>query len=198
MSAKELFYKLKPLWENYKPDFGSSYFSGISQGALSDIKNKEEVGYYQMLPVIVEYLKPRVALELGGAMGASTLMMLSSLPRESYLYSITLPEEGLEFSFVKEKYPNFVPIVGNDLNLTIWPKSLDLAQTDLWFFDTTHSYQQLSQEYQTYKPYFKKGAVILLDDIKLNEGMFKAWTEWEGDKFDASTWLHHSGFGIIT
>ncbi|MEK7112631.1 MAG: class I SAM-dependent methyltransferase, partial [Patescibacteria group bacterium] len=141
-------------------------------------------------------LKPRRVLELGGAMGASALMMLSSLPKESRLYSITLSEGGLEFSFVKENYPNFVPIVGDDLILTNWPKDLDLHKADLWFFDSEHNYNQLKSELELYRPFFKKGAVILIDDIKLNEGMWQAWVEFPGDKFDVSVYLHHSGFGI--
>ena len=197
MNAKNLFYELKPLWEIYDPSKAESYLKGVSEGAMNDIKNKESVGYYQWLPVLVDYLKPKQVVELGGAMGASALMILSALPKESHLWSITLPEGGLEFSFVKEKCPNFVPVVGDDLSLKTWPKELVLGTTDLWFFDTDHNYQQLSSELKLYKKFFKKGSVILIDDIHLNEGMFKAWTEFPGDKFDATTWLHFSGFGII-
>lgn len=197
MRAKDLFYELKPLWEIYDLKQAKPYFGGISQGSLSDIKNKKEVGYYQWLPVLIKHLKPTQVMELGGAMGASALMMLSSLPKESKLYSITLPEGGLEFSFVKETYPNFVPVVGNDLNLKNWPKSLNLAKTSLWFFDTEHNYHQLKSELELYRKFFKKGAVVLVDDIHLNEGMFRAWIEFPGDKFDATPWLHWSGFGLI-
>lgn len=196
MTAEELFKKVKPLWENYDLKKAEPYLKHLSPGSRNDIENKKGVGYYQFLACLVSYLNPKLVLELGGAMGASSLMMLSSLPKESKLYSITLEEGGLEFSFVKENYPNFVPIVGNDLILSNLPKGLDLQKTDLWFFDSTHTYDQLSLERKTYEPFFKKGAVILLDDIKLNEGMFKAWTEFPGDKFDASVYLHWSGFGI--
>ena len=198
MKAKDLFFTLKPLWENYDLKKVEGYLAGVSEGAMNDIRNKKESGYYQWLPVLIEYLKPLTVVELGGAMGASALMMLSSLPKESRLYSITLAEGGLEFSFVKENYPNFVPIVGDDLNLKTWPKELALGTTDLWFFDTEHNYQQLHAELELYKGFFKKGAVILIDDIHLNEGMFRAWTEFPGDKFDATTYLHWSGFGIVT
>lgn len=198
MSSKELFFKLKPLWENYDLAKAEPFLTGLSEGSLADVKNKKMSGYYQFLSVLTNYLKPKQVLELGGAMGASALMMLSSLPKESRLYSITLPEHGLEFSFVKETYPNFVPVVGDDLILTNWPKNLDIAKTDLFFFDSEHNYDQLTSERKLYEPFFKKGAVILIDDIHLSEEMFKAWTEFPGDKFDATPWLHWSGFGIIT
>ena len=196
MKAKELFEKVKPLWENYDLTSAEPYLKGLSEGSRNDILDKKNVGYYQFLPCLIEYLNPKICLELGGAMGAAALMILSSLPKTSRLYSITLEEHGLEFSFVKEKYPNFVPIVGDDLNLNNWPKELNLAQTDLWFFDSLHTYDQLHAELELYKPFFKEGTVILVDDIHLSPEMFKAWTEFPGDKFDASVYLHHSGYGI--
>ena len=197
MTAKELFDEVKPLWEKYDLSKAETHLKHLSAGARNDIENKKEAGYYQFLACLVNYLRPIQVVELGGAMGASALMMLSSLPKESRLYSITLAEENLEFSFVKETYPNFVPVVGDDLTLTSWPKDLDLHQTDLWFFDSEHTLRQLSAEYKFYKKYFKKGCVILLDDIRINEEMWQMWTTWGGDKFDASVYLHHSGFGIV-
>lgn len=197
MKAKELFENVKPLWENYDLKRAEPYLKGLSEGSLRDVLDKQNVGYYQFLPCLIDYLEPKQIIELGGAMGAAALMMLSSLPKDSRLHSITLEEHGLEFSFVKEKYPNFVPIVGDDLILTNWPKELDLAQTDLWFFDSLHTYDQLHKEIELYKPFFKKGTVILVDDIHLSEEMFRAWLEFPGDKFDATTYLHWSGYGII-
>lgn len=197
IGAEELFNLVKPLWETYDVARAESFMSGLNEGSRNDVLQKDKSGYYQFLPVLIEYLKPKQVVELGGAMGAAVLMMLSTLPGESKLYSITLPENGLEFSFIKKTHPNFVPIVGDDLTLKSWPKGLDLAQTDLWFFDSLHTYEQLHAEIELYKQFFKKGAVILVDDIKLSEGMFRAWTEFPGDKFDATPYLHYSGYGII-
>lgn len=196
-SARELFEKVKPSWEKYDLKKAEPYLKGLSDGARNDIENKSEVGYYQFLPCLISYLKPRQIVELGGAMGASALMMLSALPTTSKLFSITLEEDGLEYSFVKEKYHNFVPIVGDGLDLKSWSSTLNLGETDLWFIDTKHEESQLKAEIELYKPFFKKGSVILLDDIKINEGMFRVWIDLNVDKFDATTWLHHSGFGII-
>ena len=195
-SAKELFEKVKPLWEKYDLKQAEPYLEGLSDGSRRDVEDRDKVGYYQFLPCLVEYLKPKTVVELGGAMGAASLMILSSLPRDSRLYSITLTENGLEFSFVKEKYPNFVPIVGDDLKLENWPKELNLGQTDLWFIDSAHNYAQFHAEIELYKPFFKKGTVILIDDIKLNEEMFRGWLEFPGDKLDVTNWLHYSGYGL--
>ena len=120
LSAKELFEKIKPLWEKYDLKEAEKYLVGLSEGARKDVEDKKDSGYYQWLPVVVKHLRCQQVVELGGAMGASALMMLSALDTTSKLYSITLKEGGLEFSFVKEKYPNFVPIVGDDLDLKSW------------------------------------------------------------------------------
>lgn len=169
----------------------------VSQGSMNDILDKGKSYYYQWLPCLMRELQPKQVVELGGAMGASSLMMLYGLPKSSKLYSITLEEHGLEFSFMEpELYPNFTQIVGNDLDLMVWPENLDLGETDIWFFDTDHTYEQLMAEYELYKPFFKPGAVLLFDDIKLNDGMKKAWKEMElGDKYEADE-LHWSGFGV--
>lgn len=193
-SAK-LFEKIKPLWEKYDLKKAEPFLKGLNDGSRRDVEGSE-AGYYRLLPVLIDYLNSKQVVELGGAMGAASLMILSALPKDSRLYSITLEEGGQEFSFVKENYPNFVPIVGDDLILTNWPKELDLNKTDLWFFDSLHTYDQLHSELELYKPFFKKGAIILVDDIHMSEEMFRAWTEFPGDKFDASVYLHHSGYGI--
>jgi predicted O-methyltransferase YrrM len=197
MKARELFEEIKPLWEKYDLKKAEPFLTELSEGSRNDIENKEEAGYYQFLPPLIEYLKPKQVLELGGAMGASALMMLSTLPSSSTLYSVTLEEKGLEFSFVKENYPNFVPIVGDDLNLKVWPKDLSLRNTDLWFLDSEHTFEQLNAEIELYKPFWKEGTVLLVDDIHLNEEMFKGWLRFPGSKFDATAWLHWSGFGIV-
>jgi len=198
MTSKDLFERVRPAWEKYDIKKAKPYLKGVGQTAMNDILNREGSGYYQFLPCLISYLKPKQIVELGGAMGASALMMLSSLPSKSRLYSITLPENGLEFSYIKKDYKQFVQVVGDDLKLKNWPKSLDLSKTDLWFFDSEHTYEQLHAEIELYKKYFKKGAVILVDDIHLSSSMFKAWLEFPGNKFDATAWLHWSGFGIIT
>ena len=43
-----------------------------------------------------------------------------------------------------------------------------------------------------------RSAIILIDDIRINEGMLKAWNEWEGDKYEATDPLHYTGYGVIT
>lgn len=168
-----------------------------ASGAINDVLDKKGTGYYCWFPGFISLLKPTQIVELGGAMGVGDICMLHATYQDFKLYSITLEEHGLEFAYIdKNKYPNFVPVIGDDLQLENWPKDLDLSKTDLLFVDSEHSYNQLKAELDLYSPFLKKGTIILLDDIWQNEGMGKAWNEIKWDKFDITSPLHWTGFGI--
>ena len=167
-----------------------------NEGAVDDVLNTNGSAYYQWSMCLVDYLKPKQIVELGGAMGVWDICVLHTLPKDSELWSITLAENGLEFSYIVDNYPNFHPIVGNDLDLYIWPKELDLHKTDLWFIDTIHTYDQVKAELDLYKHYFKKGAVLLFDDIRMNDGMWKIWNELPYEKHENTNPCHYTGFGI--
>lgn len=175
----------------------------LNSGALEDVLNINGCKYYQWLPNLIDEIKPKQIVELGGAMGVADVMMLQSKWQDYKLYSITLAEHGLEFSMVADEYKNFVKVVGNDLDLSNWPKDLDLSKTDLWFIDTgiadDHFAEQLQKELVLYTPFFKRGAIVLFDDIHKNEGMQKVWDELclKYDHYDGTDPLHYSGFGII-
>lgn len=149
---------------------------------------------YVFSTCLVDLLKPKQVVELGGAMGMWSLCVLHSLPAESKLYSITLPEGGLEFKFVVDKYPNFYPILGDDLDMNNW-KGVDLAKTDIWNIDTIHTAEHLKKELELYTPFFKKGAILLFDDIRMND-MFEVWESLPYEKKELTDPCHFSGWGI--
>lgn len=167
----------------------------LNSGALEDVLNTNGCGYYQWTPKLIQELKPKQVVELGGAMGVWDLMVLSVLPPTSKLYSITLPENGLDFAYIDKDYSNFVPVRGDDLDLSCWPKDLDLKATDLWFFDSRHEPEHLKKELELYTPYFKKGTVLLFDDIH-SFGLEPVWNELPYDKLDITDPMHYSGYGI--
>lgn len=166
-----------------------------NDGALEDVLNINGSAYYQFMACLVDILKPKQVVELGGAMGVGTLMLLHFLPENSKLYSITLPEGGLEFSYIADKYPNLTIVLGDDLDLAVWPKDCDLSKTDLYFFDSLHTKEQLTKELELYTPFFKKGAVLLFDDIRMPD----LWPIWESltyNKTEVTNPCHYTGFGI--
>jgi len=169
-----------------------------NQGAIGDVMNTNGCANYQWSSCIAKELKPKQTIELGGAMGVWSICMLHNLPSDCKLFSITLPENGLEFSYIKDNYPNLVKVLGNDLTQGVWPKDLDLSKTDLWFFDSEHSEMQLNAELKIYESFFKKGTILLFDDIHINPGMELVWEglKKKYDSWDCTDPLHYSGFGL--
>jgi predicted O-methyltransferase YrrM len=169
----------------------------LNSGALEDVLNVNGCRYYQFLPCLIDNLKPAQIVELGGAMGVADVMMLQSKWQDYKLYSITLAENGLEFSMIADEYKNLFKIVGDDLDLKNW-KDTDLSKTDLWFIDTLHTKEQLTKELELYTPFFKKGAIVLFDDIHMPE-LEPVWNLLcqRYDHLDLTDPCHYSGFGAI-
>jgi len=174
------------------------YIQKVEGGAWADIVQGHAL-YYKYLPLVVNLIKPKQVIELGSAAGTSALMMYSHLPEGSKLYACSIPEPEGEFRFVAEDYPNLILIRGDDLDLSVWG-DLDLSKTDLWFWDTDHNYEQISAEYKLYKPFLKKDCLVFIDDIDLNEGMRKFWSELDHPKLSLPNWHSYigTGFGVFT
>lgn len=166
-----------------------------NEGAIEDVLNINGCACYQWIASLMDVWKPKQVLELGGAMGVWSLCVLHNLPETSKLYSITLAEHGLEFSYIRDNYPNLTMVVGDDLQLANWPKDCQLDKTDLWYFDALHTPEHLQKELDLYTPFFKKGAVLLFDDIR-SFGLWDVWEKLPYDKFEATDPLHWSGYGI--
>lgn len=199
LTAKELVEKCLTRQAGYDMRIIMNSLRGCNEGALKDILDKNRSGYYQFLPCLVDEVKPLQIVELGGAMGAACLMMLNAKYKEFDLWSITLQERGLEFSFISDDYKNLHMVMGDDLDLGNWPRKLDLSQTDIWFYDSEHTKEQLRAELELYSPFHKEGAVILIDDIH-QFGLDPVWEDikagkyGEMDCYDSN--LHWSGYGI--
>ncbi len=193
--VKDIYTQSMKKWEKFDLRSVLPALRNCNSGALEDVYNVNGCRYYQWLPKLIDEIKPLQVVELGGAMGVSALMMLHTLPKESKLYSITLEEHGLEFSFIADKYENFVPVIGNDLDMSVWPKDLDLSKTDLFFFDSLHTTEQLTKELALYSPFFKKGSILLFDDIRMPE-LWPVWEKLPYDKLEITNPCHFSGMGI--
>ena len=67
---------------------------------------------------------------------------------------------------------------------------------DLLFLDSLHEYDHMVCEVAVYMPKVKAGALVFVDDIHLNSGMDRLWSEISRPKQDISA-LHFSGFGVF-
>lgn len=174
---------------------------GCNMGAVNDVLDKNKSYYYQWSSLLMGLKKPQQVVELGGAMGVWCIMALHKLPSTSKLYSITLPEGGLEYSFMVDDYDNFYPSLGDDLDLKSWQYDIDFTKTDVWFFDALHTEEHLRAELDLYSPFFKQDTIILIDDIR-SFGLDPVWEDIKKGKwgkmhcYDATDPLHYSGYGV--
>lgn len=200
LTAKEVYDLGMKKLETFDPHVLDEALTFANSGAKEDVLNSNGCAYYQWIVGVVEELKPKQIVELGGAMGVWALCVLHTLPKTSMLHSITLEEYGLEFSYIQGKHENLSLYIGNDLDISHWD-DVDLTATDLWFIDAEHTEIHLRNELNLYSPYFKTGSIILLDDIH-SFGLEPVWNDLKAgrygkmDCFDATDPLHFTGYGI--
>lgn len=188
--------KVLTLLETYNVEKVMPDMELVGEGQKNEIRdvNGRPNRYYQWLACLARILKPRQVVELGAAAGISTIMIASELPKDSKFYSVDI-DPTIAWKWMNKDYPQVVKILGDDLDMDIW-KGVDLSKTDLWFIDSLHIYEQIKDELTSYKPYFKKGTVVVLDDIHLPD-MGNIWKEIKYDKCDNTIPCHYSGFGFF-
>lgn len=153
--------------------------------------------YYRYLIGMVRVLKPMQVVELGGNNGLGAHYMLSTMPDGANLYTVDIVDALRELRFQPPQRNNAHILIGDTRDMTIWDEcGVDLNKTDLWFFDSDHTYKQLTEEWALYSRYFRKGTVAMLDDVLLNEGMWQAWQEIPQAKL-LTPEIHHSGWGLV-
>lgn len=197
MTANELDIKVMELVREYDVTPVLSHMELVGSGQIAEVKNESDRGqslYYQWLACLIKLLKPKQVVELGSAAGISTIMMATELSKDSVLYSVDIDPE-IAWKWMSRDYPQVVKILGDDLDLSIFPKDCDLSQTDIWFIDSLHTEEQLRVELKLYTPFFKKGAVLVFDDIRI-PGLDKVWAELPYDKHENTNPCHFSGFGV--
>lgn len=160
-----------------------------------EIKNRRGDNlYYQWLACLTKLLKPKQVVELGAAAGMSTMMIASELSPDAILYSCD-NDPTIAWKWMSGEWPQVKRLLGSDLDLKVW-EGIDLEKTDLWFIDTLHFAEQLKKEIELYSPYWKKGAVVVFDDIRIND-MYPVWESLSYDKQENTNPCHYSGFGFI-
>lgn len=199
ITANELDKKVMDMVRHFDANYIVKEHMGlVGTGQKLEVLNINPQGtnlYYQWLSCLVRYLKPKQIVELGAASGISTIMMATQMGKDAKLYSVDI-DPVLAWSWMDKEYPQVEKILGDSLNMAIWPGYVDLNKTDIWFFDTLHTKEQLSKEVELYKPFWKKGAVVVFDDIRM-EGLWDVWQGLDYDKCETTNPLHYSGFGFI-
>jgi hypothetical protein len=153
-------------------------------------------GYFALIHNLVKELPDdAIIVELGNREGMSTLAIYDALKPKQKFYTIDiikdlriLPKSFFEDDRVKIIYGDCIE--GDIVNL------FEDNSIDFLFSDTIHYYEQVNNEFNTYKNKMKNNSILYVDDIHLNDkGNF--FTEWVGEKYDLDVWAHESGFGCF-
>ena len=158
-------------------------------------------GYFSLLNNLVSAIDG-IVVEVGNREGLGIISMYDALKENQKLYSTDIIND-IRFVPTKISEDPRVHIL-NDFNsldeervaLEFEPKSISLA-----FFDTVHTYEQISEEYKIWEPYLKDDCVILIDDIRDVQSDRTKWKfhqelDWN-NKYDVTEWAHNpSGFGV--
>ena len=158
-------------------------------------------GYFSLLNNLVSAIDG-IVVEVGNREGLGIISMYDALKENQKLYSTDIISD---IRFVPTKISEDPRVyILNDFNsldeervaLEFEPNSISLA-----FFDTVHTYEQISEEYKIWEPYLKDDCVILIDDIRDVQSDRTKWKfhqelEWN-NKYDVTDWAHNpSGFGV--
>lgn len=177
------------------PAYGDPRFSVVPANHDTRITPPTK-NYYCYLYELVRLIQPRKILELGTSQGYSALFMLLALPKSGMLVTVDLLKPPF-VALAKCMDDSRLHIVsGNDLNLGIYG-SLNLRGIDLLFIDSLHEHEQIRSEWALYEDFLNDGAIVVMDDIHMNEGMTRFWDELPYPKVDTGKQFHWSGWGIV-
>jgi predicted O-methyltransferase YrrM len=136
---------------------------------------------------IVRELRPRTCLELGTAFGMSAAYQAAALelegvgrvvtldaePRVVAIARATLADLGLA-SRVEQREGAIEDILVN--------VAAEIAPVDYAFMDAEHTESATVSAFETMLPHLADGAVVVVDDVNLNDEMRRAWESIRGSE----------------
>lgn len=150
--------------------------------------------YYLYLARLVRELAPKRLVELGTDIGRAAAFMTTQLPARSEFITVEIGRQLRTDLAACQGDPRLKIVEGSSTDPRIYETLRDI---DLLFIDTDHRYEQVSAEWEAYQNRLSKGAVVVFDDIHLNEGMERFWKELPEPKIDAGRDIHFSGWGLL-
>ena len=150
--------------------------------------------YYLYLSRLVRELRPRRVVELGTDVGRSAAFIMTALPEDGELLTVELGSQPRCDLELFRDDPRLRIVHGSSIEPRVYQAVRDV---DLLFIDTDHRYEQISEEWRVWRPRLAKNAVVALDDIHLNPGMDRFWSEIGFPKVDGGSDIHLSGWGIL-
>jgi hypothetical protein len=166
------------------------YFKYLTQGG-------EAGGYLHWLTLLTKHSDAKLIVESGNRYGNSTIAIYHGLKKNQKLISVDIVKDQRYIPNIIYKDKRVKFIFGDCLDLNSYDKdTLIPIDIDIFWTDTIHTYEQISSEFFVYEPLLSDEAIIVIDDINLND-KGKFFHESPYPKFDLTNICHSSGFGVI-
>lgn len=191
MNKPEQFHnEIMAMLESYKPIRVAHIFDPLKNSGAGQslsyyneykrIKNGKYIydypcWFYWYLACVVRKLQPKQVIEIGADKGASAVFMASELPENGKLYSIDVKDD---WQYVDKSAKNIIKVQGDSKIKETW-KGIPLDKTKLWLIDGDHTVKQVRAECKLLSPHWKKGTVVIFDDLG---AVMKAFQELKFEK----------------
>lgn len=148
--------------------------------------------YYRYLAELVSRVNGRVFVELGTCGGGCSRHVALKNPNTTV---VTIDIAKLpQVTLAEQQSPNFHFYLGDSVELAKTLGEKYSQQIDVMFIDTVHEYDHVMNEFNAWKQYLAKPAIVCFDDLN-REGMDRAWRDLPGLKtgFHDLKTLHIAG-----
>lgn len=155
--------------------------------------------YYRFFRHLAAEIKPRIMVELGVCGGGGALHMAIGNPKGVVIGVDFQDDHHENIEWIKDHYENFHFWVMDSMEAA--KKIFDAyGPIDFLFIDTDHTLEHTLAEYNAYKPFLAKDAIVCFDDL-FRPGMEDAWNlipepKTRMDYLHDGTYPHGGGFGV--
>jgi predicted O-methyltransferase YrrM len=160
-------------------DFGAGG-PGEKMKKVKDIAKVSSIssGKGRLLFRLVNFMQPKVMVEMGTSLGISTLYQAKVCPDASFITMEGSPQTAAiaaeNFNLLKA---SGIKQVTGDFKDTL-PKVLaNLSTVDYVFFDGNHRKEATLEYFKSFKEKASDNSVFVFDDIRWSKGMYEAWNE---------------------
>jgi len=160
-------------------DFGTGDKTNVKR-KVRDIAAKSSIPAKQgrMLFRLVNFMQPKIMIELGTSLGISTLYQAKACSSAKCITLEGSPQTaaiaGENFKLLKAT--NIKQVTGN-FDETLPEVFRNISSVDYVFFDGNHRKEPTLSYFKQCLPFVSDNCVFVFDDIRWSAGMYEAWQE---------------------
>lgn len=132
----------------------------------------------ELLFKLVNFVQPRVMVEMGTSLGISTLYQAKAAPDARFITMEGSPKTAERAAKNLEMLKAWnVKMITGDFKTTLPEVIKSVDKVDYVFFDGNHRKDATLGYFRTFLPKASDNCVFVLDDIRWSKEMYEAWSE---------------------